>query len=102
FESGLSAFFVGCDVSVVASRPLYGGFSASSTPHFGAVTSNFPSACASCEAPASGEVKYVLLCRLCEGGVEGFFQLSFTGPLERPLLLCLYLYVYAAMRMQMG
>jgi hypothetical protein len=39
FESGLSAFFVGCDVSVVASRPLYGGFSASSTPHFGAVDS---------------------------------------------------------------
>ena len=39
FESGLSAIFVGCDVSVVASRPLYGGFSASSTPHFGAVDS---------------------------------------------------------------
>ena len=34
FESGLSAFFVGRDVSVVASRPLYGGFSASSTLNF--------------------------------------------------------------------
>ncbi|MGR4896865.1 hypothetical protein ACIPR8_16495, partial [Stenotrophomonas sp. LARHCG68] len=35
--------------------------------------------CASCEAPASGEGKYVLLLRLCEGGVEAFSYFCLGG-----------------------